>query len=154
RVSLFAAGRARLAFDAVLARTGSHPIVTYVAVTPRDLLVETPEDRDSTGRIDWRASRRTLFGWSEWDDVAGPTVRYPMSLSEALGKERFELARDDGAHLDDLAEAAVARAALGPGSAVTQMTLIAPHAFGRPEPARWTVEVDGPGGHAELYADR
>jgi hypothetical protein len=34
------------------------------------------------------------------------------------------------------------------------MTLIAPHAFIKPEPARWTVEIDGPGGHAKLYADR
>jgi hypothetical protein len=154
RVSLFEPGRARLAFDAVVARTGPNPTVTYVAVTPGELLVETPEERGSTSRIDWRASRRTLFGWSEWDDVSGPTVRYPMSMSEELGDERFELERDDTAHLDDLAKAAVARAALGPGAAVTRMTLVAPHRFVKPEPARWTVEVDGPGGHAKLFADR
>ena len=154
RVSLFEPGRARLAFDAVLARAGAHPTVTYVAVTPGELLVETPEERGSTSRIDWRASRRTLFGWSEWDDVSGPTVRYPMSASEELGHERFELERGDITHLDDLVEAAVARAALGPGSVVTRMTLVAPYAFSKPEPARWTVEIDGPGGHAKLYADR
>jgi hypothetical protein len=154
RVNLFEPGRARLALDAIQARTGPNPTVTYVAVTPGESLVETPEDRDSTSRIDWRASRRTLFRWSEWDDVSGPTVRYPMSLSEELGEQRFKLERDDGTHLDDLAKAAIARAALGPGSAVTRMTLVAPHAFMKPEPARWTVEVDGPGGHAKLYADR
>ena len=56
-VSLFAAGRAPSVFEAVLARTGPHPTVTYVAVTPGELLVETPsEDRESSRRIDWRAS--------------------------------------------------------------------------------------------------
>ena len=128
--------------------------MTYVAVTPGELLIEAPEDRDSTSRIDWRASRRTLFGWSERDDVSGPTVRYPMSLSEELGDQRFKLERDAAAHFDDLVKAAVARAALGPGSAVTRMTLIAPSTFVIPEPARWTVEIDGPAGHARLYADR
>ena len=34
------------------------------------------------------------------------------------------------------------------------MTLVGPHRFDKPEPARWTVEVEGPGGHANLYADR
>jgi hypothetical protein len=155
RVSLFKPGRAQSAFDAILARTEADPTVTYVAVTPDELLVETPEDAESTSRIDWRASRRTLFGWSEWVDVSGPTTRYPMSMSEELGDEPFTLARDDTAHLDELIKAAVARAALGPGSAVTQMTLMAPEAFGKPEPAvRWTVEIDGPKGHAEVYADR
>ncbi len=156
RVSLFAPGRARSVFEAVLARTGPHPTVTYVAVTPRELLVETPsEDRESSRRINWRASRRTLFGWSEWDDVSGSTTRYPMSLGDELGEEEFTLERDDGAHLDDLAAAAVARAALGPGSAVARMTLVAPHWFGADrEPARWTVEVEGPAGRVKVYADR
>jgi hypothetical protein len=153
RVNLFEDGRARLAFDAVLARTGPHPTVTYVAVTPGELLVEAPADGSSSKRIDWRASRRTLFGWSEWDEVSGPTDRYPMSLSEELGSEPFKLERDETSHLDDLVKAAIARAALGPGSAVTLMTLSAPHAFMKPEPARWTIEIDGPGGHAKLYAD-
>jgi hypothetical protein len=155
RVNLFEPGRARSAFDAVLARTESDPTVTYVAMTPGELLVETPEDRESTSRIDWRASRRTLFGWSEWVDVSGPTTRYPMSMSEDLGDEPFTLERDDTAHLDDLIKAAIARAALGSGSAVTQMILMAPESFDKPEPAvRWTVEIDGPKGHAEVYADR
>src|SRR5262249_24951918 len=129
----------------VLARTGSHPTVTYVSVTPGELFVEAPsEDRESSRRIDWRASRRTLFGWSEWDDVSGPTTRYPMSLGDELGDEQFALERDDGAHLDGLATAAVERAALGPGSAVARMTLIAPHGFAADrEPPRWTVEVEG-----------
>jgi hypothetical protein len=154
RVDLFEPGRARSVFAAVLAQTGADPTVTYVAVTPDELLVEAPNERGSSSRIDWRASRRTLFGWSEWDDVSGPTPRYPMSFSEELGEEPFVLERGDTTRLDDLAGAAVARAALGPGAAVTRMTLVAPHAFTRPEPARWTVEVDGPGGHARLYADR
>ncbi|MFO1080556.1 MAG: DUF4115 domain-containing protein [Reyranellaceae bacterium] len=156
RVNLFSPGRAPLVFAALLARTGPHPTVTYVAVTPGEVLVETPsEDRGSSRRIDWRASRRTLFGWSEWDDISGPTTRYPMSLGEELGEEPFALQPGDGAHLDDLAGAAVARAALGPGSAVARMTLVAPHPFAADrEPPRWTVEVEGPAGRATVYADR
>ncbi|MFO1157740.1 MAG: DUF4115 domain-containing protein [Reyranellaceae bacterium] len=155
RVSLFEPGRAQLAIDAILARTGSHPTVTYVAVEPGEVLVEAPRNRDSSSRVDWRASRRTLFGWSEWDDVSGPTDRYPMSMSEDLGEETFKLERDDAAHLDDLAKEAVARAALGPGAAVTLMTLIAPHGFAeRAPPPRWTIDVVGPGGSARLYANR
>src|SRR5262249_53293409 len=77
RVSLFEPGRARLAFDAVLARTGPAPLVLYVAVTPDEVLIEMPKGSGTTARIDWRADRRTLFGWSEWDDVSGPTERFP-----------------------------------------------------------------------------
>jgi hypothetical protein len=153
-VSLFEPARARQAFDAVLARMGSTPTVIYVAVTPDELLIETPPGRDSSARTDWRASRRTLFGRSEWDDVSAPTDRYPMSFSDELGEERFKLDRDATAHLDDLASGAIERAALGPGARVTQMTLTAPHSFIKPEPPRWTVKVEGSGGHAELYAGR
>ena len=95
-----------------------------------------------------------MIGWSEWDDVSGPTVRYPMSFADEPGEERFKLESDETANLDDLAQAAVERAALGPGSAVTRMTLIAPHPFIKPEPPRWAVEVENSGLHAELYADR
>jgi hypothetical protein len=154
RVGLFEPTRARQTFDAVLARMGPTPTAIYVAVTPDELLIETPAGRDSSARTDWHASRRTLFGWSEWDNVSGPTDRYPMSLSDELGEERFKLDRDATAHLDDLAKAAVERAALGPNAHVTRMTLIAPHSFIKPEPPRWTVEVEGSAGHAELYADR
>jgi hypothetical protein len=77
-----------------------------------------------------------------------------MSLGDELGEERFKLDRDATAHLDDLAKAAVERAALGPGARLTRMTLIAPHSFIKPEPPRWTVEIEGPGGHAVLCADR
>lgn len=153
RVSLFEPARARLAFDAVRAQAGLAPTVVYVAVTPDELLIEPPAGGDSSSRIDWRASRRTLFGWSEWDDVSGPTVRYPMSLSDEPGEERFKLDRDLTAHLDDLAQAAVERAALGPGTAVTRMTLITPHIFTKPEAPRWTVELDNSGRHAEVYGD-
>jgi Recombinase len=69
-----------------------------------------------------------------------------MSLGDELGEERFKLDRDVTAHLDDLAKAAVERAALGPGARLTRMTLIAPHSFIKPEPPRWTVEIEGPGG--------
>ena len=154
RVSLFEPGRARAAFDALFARTGPAPTVVYVAVTPDEALIEAPPGSDSSSRIDWRASRRTMFGWSEWDDVSGPTVRYPVSFADEPGEELFQLEPDETAHLDGLARAAAERAALGPGSAVTRMTLMAPHAFIKPEPPRWVVEVENSREHAELYADR
>jgi len=155
RVGLFAPGQARLAFDAVLSRTGPRPIVTYVAVTPGELLVETPRagDKDSSARTDWRASRRTLFGWTEWDSVSGPTDRHPMSMAEDLGGQAFTLERDDVAHLDDLADAAIERAAFGPGSSVTIMALWTPSSTDKPEP-RWTIEVEAQGRRIKLYADR
>src|SRR5262249_58509887 len=37
---------------------------------------------------------------------------------------------------------------------VTRTPRGAPYASSNPEPGRWTVESDGPGGHANLYADR
>lgn len=155
RVGLFGSGQARLAFDAVLARTGPRPTVTYVAVTPGELLVETPRagDNGSSARTNWRASRRTLFGWTEWDSVSGPTDRHPLSMANDLGDQAFTLERDDAAHLDGLADAAIERAALGPGSSVTIMTLWAPSSTGKPEP-RWTIEVEGQGRRTKLYADR
>jgi len=154
RVGLFEPGRARSAFDAVLAQTGPGLTAIYVAVTPGELLIETLPGKDSSRRIDWRASPRTLFGWSEWDDVSGPTDRYPLSSSDEPGNETFKLDRDLVAHLDELARTAVERAALGAGARVTQMTLMTPLAFIKPEPPRWQVELAGPAGRATLYADR
>jgi Domain of unknown function (DUF4115) len=154
RVSLFEPGQARLAFDAVFVRAGPSLPAVYVAVTPDELLVEGPPGDDSSSRIDWRANRRTLFGWSEWDDVSGPTVRYPMSMSDEPGEEKFKLEPGDTTHLDDLAKAAIERTALGADAHVTRMTLIAPYTFVNPEPPRWTVEVAGNNRMAEIIADR
>jgi hypothetical protein len=154
RVNLFEPGRAHAVSDAVFAHAGGFLSAIYVAVTPDEMLIEGPPARDSSRRTDWRASRRTLFGWSEWDDVVGPTVRYPMSMSDEPGEEPFTLERGDIAHLDDLAKGAIERAALGTGASVTRMTLIAPFTFAHPEPPRWAVEVAGAGGRTTIYADR
>src|SRR6202041_3451804 len=67
-VSLFENGRARLALDAVRHQGMAPLTVVKVAVTP-DMLTVTAPDRDSSAPFVWTASRRSLFGWSEWDHV-------------------------------------------------------------------------------------
>ncbi len=111
-------------------------------------------DRDSSAPFVWTASRRTLFGWSEWDNVTGPTKKYDVSISEESSQEKFKLQPDDVAGLDGLAKAAIARAALGEGSAVADMVLTEAPQFIRPEEPRWTVRIAGRYQTAQVFADR
>lgn len=139
---LFENGRARLALDAIRAQAGGSSMVVKIEVTPQMLTMVVP-DRDSSAPFVWTASRRTLFGWSEWDNVTGPTKKYDVSISEEASQEKFKLQPDDVAGLDGLAKAAVARAALGEGSAVADMVLTEAPQFIHTEEPRWTVRIAG-----------
>jgi hypothetical protein len=150
--SLFESGRARLAFDAILQRTG--PLTAdKVEVTPEVLTIEAPDPHGRSSRNLWRASRRTLFGWREWDHVSGPDQKFDTAISDDLSQEPFAPDHGDVANLDALAKAALARAAIE-GGAVTRMTLTAAAPFIRPEPPRWTVEITSSRRSVRLLAER
>jgi len=153
-VGLFAPGEARLAFGAVLEQAGRGLKVSKVEITPQALTIEAPDPGGSSRRSIWIASRRTLFGWTEWDHVSGPEDKYDTSVAEDSGQQPFTLQADDGDNLDALAAAAIERAALGNGSAVTGMRLVELTAFVRAEPPRWQVDVVGPRGRAQVFANR
>jgi hypothetical protein len=149
--NLFEPGRARHAYEQVLATDWQRKI-TKVEVSPDKLLVQFPDD--NSARIEWTASRGSLFGWSEWDRLSGPRVNYDVSVAEEGVSARFDARAEDAAQLAELAQAAIARAGLGPDSAVSQMVLTKQPDFAYAEPPRWTVRVRGGSGSAEIFADR
>ncbi|HVH81135.1 MAG TPA: hypothetical protein VM782_17185, partial [Stellaceae bacterium] len=151
--NLFEPGRAQHAYEQVLA-TEFQRKVTKVEVTPEKLLVQFPNG-SSSSRIEWTASRGSLFGWSEWDRLSGPHENYSVSVGEEAMNDRFDARAEDAAHLSELAQAAIPRAGLGTGSTVTQMVLTKAPDFAYPEPPRWTVRISSNVSRpAEVLADR
>jgi hypothetical protein len=153
-VNLFEPGRARHAFEQILSRAGSPLVVKSVEVTAQIMTVVVPDPGGSSAPTVWTASRHSLFGWTDWDDVTGPTKRYDTALSDDVSQEPFKVAPSDVAGLDSLVKAAIVRTALGSDSVVTRMILTQAPQFIHPEQPRWTVRVAGPSRSAEVFADR
>jgi hypothetical protein len=153
-VTMFGPGRARHALEVIQQSAYGPLTVKNVEITPQMMTVVVPDPRGDSAPTVWTARRRSLFGWTDWDDVTGPTVRYDDSALDDSLQDPFKVVPDDMARLDELADAAIARAALGDGSAVTDMILTQAPQFTHPEQPRWTVRVAGPSRSVEIIADR
>jgi hypothetical protein len=86
--------------------------------------------------------------------VTGPTKKYDIPISDNLLQTPLKLELNDVANVHNLAEAAIARAGFGEGSAVTDVILTEAPQFIHPEEPRWTVRVARQSQSAEIFADR
>jgi hypothetical protein len=153
-LNLYGLGRAQHAIELVQQRVGAPLVVQNVEVTPQILTVVAPDPGGSSAPTVWTVKRRSLFGWTEWDDVTGPTKKYDIPISDNLLQTPFKLELNDVANVHNLAEAAIARAGFGEGSAVTDVILTEAPQFIHPEEPRWTVRVARQSQSAEIFADR
>ena len=152
--NLFEPGRAQHAYATILRAEYRHTI-TKVQVTPTELMVRFPDPHGSSAQTEWRASRASLFGWTEWDRVSGPRVNYDISVYEEGETKPFDADANDAADLAGLAQAAIERAGPGKGGVVTGMTLTKERDYVHPEPPHWTVSVQtNTNGLREVLADR
>jgi hypothetical protein len=152
--NLFEPDRARHAYETILGAEYRHT-VTKVRVTPDELMVRFPEPHGDSAQTEWRASRASLFGWTEWDRLSGPRVNYDISVYEEGETKPFDAQADDAANLAGLAQTAIERAGAGKGGVVTEMTLTKAPDYIRPEPPHWTVQVRTNGDSVrEVLADR
>jgi hypothetical protein len=154
-VSMFEPGRAQHALEVIRQRAPTRLVVSNVEVTPEEMVVVEPDPGGSSAPTVWTASRHSLFGCTDWDDIDGPTKRYDTSVADDLMQKPYDVQPEDVGNLKGLAEAAMTRAKLGPDSRVESMKLSKLPDFAHPEPPRWTVSIgDGASRKAEIIADR
>jgi hypothetical protein len=152
--NLFEPGRAQHAYETILSAEYRHTI-TKVRVTPGEMMVRFPDPNGDSAQTEWRASRASLFGWTEWDRLSGPRVNYDISVYEEGEAKPFDAQAADAANLAGLALAAIERAGAGKGGVVTEMTLTKAPDYIHPEPPHWTVRVQTNGDSVrEVLADR
>jgi cytoskeleton protein RodZ len=116
--------------------------------------VAVPDPNRDANDTQWVASRGTLFGLTEWDRVSGPERGPSLAVEDEDSMDPFPLEAGDSAGIDKMAKNAIARAALGDGSAVTEMILTQAPQFIHPEAPRWTVRVTSPQRTVTVLADR
>jgi hypothetical protein len=118
-------------------------------------MVRFPDPSGDSAQTEWRASRASLFGLTEWDRLSGPRVNYNISVSEEGETKPFDTEAGDAANLAELAGAAIERAGGGKGGVVTEMTLTKAPDYIHPQPPHWAVWVQTNGnGLREVLADR
>jgi hypothetical protein len=152
--NLFEPGRAQHAYETIL-RAEYHRKITKVRVAPEELMVRFPDPNGDSAQTEWRASRASLFGWTEWDRLSGPRVNYDISISEEGETKPFDAKAEDAADLAGLAQAAIECAGRGQGGTVREMVLTKAPDYIHPEPPHWTVQVQTNGDSVrEVLADR
>jgi hypothetical protein len=153
-LSMFGSGRAQHALDLIRQRAGARLVVRDIDVTPQAVTVAVPDPNRDANDTQWVASRGTLFGLTEWDRVSGPERGPSLAVEDEDSMDPFPLEAGDSAGIDKMAKNAIARAALGDGSAVTEMILTQAPQFIHPEAPRWTVRVTSPQRTVTVLADR
>ncbi|HXO01409.1 MAG TPA: DUF4115 domain-containing protein, partial [Stellaceae bacterium] len=153
-LSMFGPGRAQHALDLIRQRAGARLVVRDIDVTPQAVTVAVPDPNRDANDTQWVASRGTLFGLTEWDRVSGPERGPSLAVEDEDSMDPFPLEAGDSAGIDKMAKNAIARAALGDGSAVTEMILTQAPQFIHPEAPRWTVRVTSPQRTVTVLADR